>query len=265
MPFVMRIARVLTCAAAAWAILTASPATAHPHVWITVQTTVVYEKGAIVGVRHKWSFDEFYAAMAIENLDKNKDGDYSREELAELAKVNVESLKEYDYFTVVRLAGQPVKLGAPADYWLEYVVPGPVPPTKDAKAPEPAGKQAGKKGTMERFWGWMAGDKSSEGTDKSGAPAKVLSLHFYLPLEKPILAEAEGFSFEVSDPTYFIAFTYAQHDPVTLQGAPPECHVVPSAPTADDDRTLGATSIATPEGMAFITPKVINISCKAER
>ena len=33
--------------------------------------------------------------MAVEGLDTNKDGKYSREELAELAKVNVTSLKDF--------------------------------------------------------------------------------------------------------------------------------------------------------------------------
>ena len=77
----------------------ATPAQAHPHVWITYETTVVYEKGTFVGVRHKWSFDEFYTAMAIEGLDKNKDGVYDRDELAELAKVNIDGLKDFSFFT----------------------------------------------------------------------------------------------------------------------------------------------------------------------
>ena len=51
-----------------------APAQAHPHVWITFETTVLYDKGTFIGVRHKWTFDEFYTAMAIEGLDKNKDG-----------------------------------------------------------------------------------------------------------------------------------------------------------------------------------------------
>jgi hypothetical protein len=59
----------------------------------------------ITGIRQAWTFDEFYTAMAVEGLDTNKDGVYSKEELAPLAKVNVESLKEFDYFTFVpRLA-----------------------------------------------------------------------------------------------------------------------------------------------------------------
>ncbi|MGI9384188.1 MAG: DUF1007 family protein, partial [Methyloligellaceae bacterium] len=44
---------------------------AHPHVWVTVETRVLYGAGQnIVGVRHKWVFDEFYSAFAAQGLDK---------------------------------------------------------------------------------------------------------------------------------------------------------------------------------------------------
>lgn len=98
----------------------AGRAAAHPHVWVTVETTLVYERGAFTGFRHKWTFDEFYSAMAVEGLDTNKDGKYDRNELAELAKVNVASLKDFAYFTFPTLAGKALKLGEPADYWLEH-------------------------------------------------------------------------------------------------------------------------------------------------
>jgi ABC-type uncharacterized transport system substrate-binding protein len=93
---------------------------AHPHVFVVVETTLVYENGAFIGFQHKWTFDEFYSSMAVEGLDSNKDGKYSREELAELAKVNVTSLKDFSYFTWPQLAGQALKLGEPRDYWLEH-------------------------------------------------------------------------------------------------------------------------------------------------
>ena len=35
----------------------AVPASAHPHVWVTYETTIVYEKGAVTGVEHTWTFD----------------------------------------------------------------------------------------------------------------------------------------------------------------------------------------------------------------
>ena len=95
-------------------------AEAHPHVCITFETTVLYDKGTFAGVRHKWTFDEFYTTMAIEGLDKNKDGIYDREELAELAKVNIEGLKDFAYFTFPALAGKEMQLGEARDYWLEH-------------------------------------------------------------------------------------------------------------------------------------------------
>lgn len=96
------------------------PASAHPHVWVTAKADVVYEGGKIAAIQHHWTFDEFYTAMAIQGLDKNNDGIYSREELAELAKVNMEGLKEFDYFTSAKIADKKVEFNAPADAWLEH-------------------------------------------------------------------------------------------------------------------------------------------------
>ena len=95
-------------------------AQAHPHVWVVTETTVLYDNGTFVGIRHKWTFDEFYTAMAIEGLDKNNDGKYDRGELAELAKVNIEGLQESSYFTFPVLAGQQLKVRDARDYWLEH-------------------------------------------------------------------------------------------------------------------------------------------------
>ncbi len=55
-------------------------AQAHPHVWVNVETTVLYEGGKVAGFKHRWAFDDMYTAMAIQGLDKNGDGTYSRDE-----------------------------------------------------------------------------------------------------------------------------------------------------------------------------------------
>jgi ABC-type uncharacterized transport system substrate-binding protein len=260
-------ARTIAACGAAFLVLSAlalvRPATAHPHVWVSVETTVVYDKGTIVGLRHKWTFDELYTAMAIEGLDKNNDGIYSREELSELAKVNLESLKEFDYFTQVRLVGQPLKVSAPTDYWLEHGAPRPAPKpagTEGPKGADKSGKSGDKKGAMDKFWGWMAGSPA----DGKKPPAKVLSLHFFIPLEQPVLAEADGFTFEVTDPTFFIAFTLEGAQAVTIgAGAPPGCKANVLSAGADDGRRLGEGNAAIPEGgVAFVTGQTVAISCK---
>lgn len=225
---------------------------AHPHVWVTTETTVLYENGTIVGLRQKWSFDDFYTAMALQGLDTNNDGIYDRTELAELAKVNMEGLKEFDYFTTAKLATEQLKFEAPKDFWLEH-----------ADAPEGAveitmktgdaafegtgvaveKKDAPSPGLFARLWRWLFGSAETA-EDKTPKPAerpKVLSLHFTLPLAHPVLAEATGFSFTIADPSFFIAFQPAEKDPVILAGAPPTCRVsigetaaATSPPTAED-------------------------------
>ncbi len=95
-------------------------ASAHPHVWVTVKTTVVFDNGNVTGFRHSWTFDDMYTAMAIQGLDKNKDGTYDRKELEELAQVNMDGLKQFSYFTHAKLSDEKLLTGAPQDYWLEH-------------------------------------------------------------------------------------------------------------------------------------------------
>jgi ABC-type uncharacterized transport system substrate-binding protein len=97
------------------------PVWAHPHVWVTMTSKIAYDpNGQVEGVRHAWSFDEAYSAFAVQGLDTNQDGTTSREELQELAKINTESLIEFNYFTVVKADGKKQEFAAPKDYWLEF-------------------------------------------------------------------------------------------------------------------------------------------------
>ena len=97
------------------------PVWAHPHVWVTMTSEIAYDpNGQVEGVRHAWSFDEAYSAFAVQGLDTNQDGTTSREELQELAKINTESLIEFNYFTVVKADGKKQDFAAPKDYWLEF-------------------------------------------------------------------------------------------------------------------------------------------------
>ena len=48
---------------------------------------------------HHWRFDEGFSAYALQGLDTDRDGKYSADELAPLARENVELLKDFDFFT----------------------------------------------------------------------------------------------------------------------------------------------------------------------
>jgi ABC-type uncharacterized transport system substrate-binding protein len=196
-----------------------SGASAHPHVWVTVEATVLYANGSVTGLQEAWTFDEFYTATAIEGLDANRDGKYDRQELAELAKVNIEGLKEFAYFTYAKLGNGELKFAVPADYWLDY-------------------------------------------TDKG-----ILTLHFTLPLEHSVLAEAPGFTFSVYDPSFFIAFDLAKDQPVKLgANAPADCKVAITDPAEEstDTQQLGqafSSAMGSSGGSSFGMAKTVAVQC----
>ena len=166
----------------------AQNAAAHPHVWVSAREQVIFDaKGEIEAIRHAWTFDEMYSAFVTEG--QGKDGQLmTKEELAPLAKSNVESLAEFDFFTYAKVANAKIEFGMPIDYSLEQ--------RKD----------------------------------------KLVVLHFTLPLKTPASA-SKAFSFQVYDPTYFVAFEMEQQDPVGMAGAPKGCSVnlLGSKPLATDD------------------------------
>jgi ABC-type uncharacterized transport system substrate-binding protein len=113
--------RPLACALPLVAILLPAPALAHPHVFIDARLEVRFDAdGRVAALRHVWRFDDAFSAFATQGLDTDGNGLYSQEELAPLAKVNVDSLQDFDYFTIPRQGKQRLGLKLPSDYHLEY-------------------------------------------------------------------------------------------------------------------------------------------------
>jgi ABC-type uncharacterized transport system substrate-binding protein len=161
------------------------PARAHPHVFVAAKAEVIYDgKGNVIGVNHVWTFDESYSAFATMGFPKAADGRFEPEKLAELAKLNVESLVDFGYFTEAKTAGRKVDFAAPQNYRLEH-------------------------------------------------HNNALTLFLTLPLKRP--AAGKTFSLDVSDPTYFVAFTFDEaKDAVVLAQAPAGCTVSIRRPKEGD-------------------------------
>jgi ABC-type uncharacterized transport system substrate-binding protein len=120
---VTRSIRFLTCALVAVAaiLVGANPAAAHPHVWVTAASELIYgPNGSVTAIRHAWTFDDMFSTYALQGTESKKKGVYTREELAPLAQTNVESLKEYGFFTFAKVGSQKQPFLAPTDYFLEY-------------------------------------------------------------------------------------------------------------------------------------------------
>lgn len=157
-------------------LISLSPARAHPHVFVAAKAEVIFDgQGNVIGVNHVWTFDENYSAFATMGFPKGPDGKFLPEKLAELAKVNVESLVDFSYFTEAKAAGRKVEFAAPQNYRLEH---------NDT----------------------------------------ALTLFLTLPLKTP--APGRTFTLDVSDATFFVAFTFDEaKDAVVLARAPQGCTV----------------------------------------
>ena len=118
--------RLIQCFfAVAMLAVTAGAAQAHPHVWIVAKSELIYAPdGSITGIRHAWTFDDMFSTYALQGIESKTKGVYTRDELKPLAQTNVESLKEYAFFTFAKAGGagsqKKEKFNDPIDYYLEY-------------------------------------------------------------------------------------------------------------------------------------------------
>ena len=217
---------------------------AHPHVWVDAKADIVFDpQGRIAEIRHTWAFDEAFSAFAVQGLDTNNDGKYSREELRPLAEINVTSLREYGYFTTLR-----IKSANPNDIAEAYV-----------RGAAPAGlKKKVAMAAPEDYW-----------LEYNGT---VLTLHFALPLKSPLAVGRDPVTLEVYDPEYFVAFSLAKDDPIRLANAPAGCKLDVERPKELDAAT--ATALAAipadvrqlPSGLGSLTGGLANrvtVTCGA--
>jgi ABC-type uncharacterized transport system substrate-binding protein len=98
-----------------------TPAVAHPHVWIKVTSELIYAaNGSVTGVRQHWQYDDMFSALSVQGVTGKVKGAFTREELAPVAKDNIGTLKDSDYFTYATADGAKVPFADPLpDYWLD--------------------------------------------------------------------------------------------------------------------------------------------------
>jgi ABC-type uncharacterized transport system substrate-binding protein len=85
--------------------------------WIDMRSYVVFDnRGLIIAIDLEWTFDDAHTRMAIEGLDTDGNGVYSKAELEPLARENIRSLKDYGYFTAPRVNGQLMPIGEVVEY-----------------------------------------------------------------------------------------------------------------------------------------------------
>jgi ABC-type uncharacterized transport system substrate-binding protein len=99
----MRIVTILSAGALLVLGGRSAPVGAHPHVWIDAVVTFVFEDRQLVALSHHWKFDEFFGSFVIEEHDADGNGAFDAAEVSAIRENAFSNLREFDYFTHVRL------------------------------------------------------------------------------------------------------------------------------------------------------------------
>ena len=103
----------------AFGLVAAAPASAHPHVWVTVKSQIAFTpEGKVSAVIHDWVFDEMYSSFATQGLAPAGQL-VGKEQFAPLAKENAGSLAEIGYFTTLKIGAKAMDFGPVTDYWMQ--------------------------------------------------------------------------------------------------------------------------------------------------
>lgn len=115
-------------------LLLALPGTAkaHPHSWIDLETSLLFnDEGKVTGLWVGWLFDDYYSAFTLEGMRPDKDGKYDQKALNDLAETNLNNLFDYNYFTFIRADEKLLNYRTVTDYkthvdgyrlWMEFTV-----------------------------------------------------------------------------------------------------------------------------------------------
>jgi len=89
--------------------LSVIPAGAHPHVWIDMRVSSIFDDaGKLTGFQHVWSFDEFYTVFQLEGFDVAAGETPGDEQLSTYAVAMTDSIKEFGY--LMRIEGKDGRL-----------------------------------------------------------------------------------------------------------------------------------------------------------
>jgi ABC-type uncharacterized transport system substrate-binding protein len=78
----------------------------HPHIWIDAVATFVFADSKLTALRIQWTFDEFFSAALRDQFDPNKTGSFSGQALADLRADANRGLKEFNWFTHLKIGGK---------------------------------------------------------------------------------------------------------------------------------------------------------------
>ena len=106
-----KILKTALCMAVALYCFGGNEAFAHPHAFVACSFSFVMDEKGLAGFRQRWTLDVMTTVSVLDVVDKDRNATLSPEEKTALRDLTVNSLKDFHYFTAVRIDGRkfPVK------------------------------------------------------------------------------------------------------------------------------------------------------------
>jgi ABC-type uncharacterized transport system substrate-binding protein len=113
--------RALALATLLLTLAVASPAGAHPHVFVDHTVTVLIGNDGLEGIHFAWTFDEMFSTMIVLTFDADKDKSFSAKEVKTVEQKHFGNLKELNFFVQLRVNDKPVTVTAYKDFEVKLV------------------------------------------------------------------------------------------------------------------------------------------------
>lgn len=88
----------------------------HAHVWIDSAVIIHFDQEGVSGFKQEWVLDEMFSKMLIHDYDTNRNGKFEPEEVTEVYEGAFINLKNFDYFTHVKVNDKKIKIDLVKDF-----------------------------------------------------------------------------------------------------------------------------------------------------
>ena len=79
----------------------------HPHVFIAQQTHVVFNEKGMAGIKIRWTFDEMFSAMILEEFDPDNNMVLDKEEVQTIKEKAFAYIAPHSYYIHIKIEGKP--------------------------------------------------------------------------------------------------------------------------------------------------------------
>ena len=100
--------------------LCATPAFAHPHIFIDYTVTVIFDDHNAASVRTSWTFDEMYSSALFHDYTSRPKGPLTNADINRLRKSAFEDTAELHYFTDLTVNGKPIPVKTVSDFTAKF-------------------------------------------------------------------------------------------------------------------------------------------------